>query len=392
MTSQLNITVVGAGYVGFTLAVILAQKNIVSVLDIDHDKVKRINSNKSAIEDKGIDEFLLSNKIEITATIDQKESLSHADYVIIATPTNYDASSNSFDTRSVEDIVKSTVEFNPKCSIAIKSTVPIGFTAKIKEKYPNQIIFFSPEFLREGSALNDNLNPSRIIIGCSSKQAKVFADLLLDATLKKNVPVLFMGSSEAEAVKLFSNTYLAMRVAYFNEIDSFTIIRNMNAESIINGICHDERIGNFYNNPSFGYGGYCLPKDTKQLLANYEDIPQNLIQAVVEANNTRKAFIAEEILNKNPKCVGIFRLTMKKNSDNFRFSAINEIINFLDQKKIKMKIFEPTLSKKVHMGIEVCNSLSTFKNDCDLIVANRNSDELHDIQHKIFTRDLFDEN
>ncbi len=383
---------VGAGYVGFTLAVILAQKNIVSVLDIDHDKVKRINSNKSAIEDKGIDEFLLSNKIEITATIDQKESLSHADYVIIATPTNYDASSNSFDTRSVEDIVKSTVEFNPKCSIAIKSTVPIGFTAKIKEKYPNQIIFFSPEFLREGSALNDNLNPSRIIIGCSSKQAKVFADLLLDATLKKNVPVLFMGSSEAEAVKLFSNTYLAMRVAYFNEIDSFTIIRNMNAESIINGICHDERIGNFYNNPSFGYGGYCLPKDTKQLLANYEDIPQNLIQAVVEANNTRKAFIAEEILNKNPKCVGIFRLTMKKNSDNFRFSAINEIINFLDQKKIKMKIFEPTLSKKVHMGIEVCNSLSTFKNDCDLIVANRNSDELHDIQHKIFTRDLFDEN
>lgn len=383
---------VGAGYVGFTLAVILAQKNIVSVLDIDHDKVKRINSNKSAIEDNGIDEFLLSNKIEITATIDQKESLSHADYVIIATPTNYDASSNSFDTRSVEDIVKSTVEFNPKCSIAIKSTVPIGFTAKIKEKYPNQIIFFSPEFLREGSALNDNLNPSRIIIGCSSKQAKVFADLLLDATLKKNVPVLFMGSSEAEAVKLFSNTYLAMRVAYFNEIDSFTIIRNMNAESIINGICHDERIGNFYNNPSFGYGGYCLPKDTKQLLANYEDIPQNLIQAVVEANNTRKAFIAEEILNKNPKCVGIFRLTMKKNSDNFRFSAINEIINFLDQKKIKMKIFEPTLSKKVHMGIEVCNSLSTFKNDCDLIVANRNSDELHDIQHKIFTRDLFDEN
>ncbi len=392
MTSQFNITVVGAGYVGFTLAAILAQKNIVSVLDIDHDKVKRINSNKSAIEDKGIDEFLLSNKIEITATIDQQESLSHADYVIIATPTNYDASSNSFDTRSVEDIIKSTVEINPKCSIAIKSTVPIGFTAKIKEKYPNQIIFFSPEFLREGSALNDNLNPSRIIIGCTSKQAKVFADLLQDATLKKNVPVLFMGSSEAEAVKLFSNTYLAMRVAYFNEIDSFTIIRNMNPESIINGICHDERIGNFYNNPSFGYGGYCLPKDTKQLLANYEDIPQNLIQAVVEANNTRKAFIAEEILNKNPKCVGIFRLIMKKNSDNFRFSAINEIINFLDQKKIKIKIFEPTLSKKVHMGIEVCNNLSTFKNDCDLIVANRNSDELRDIQHKIFTRDLFDEN
>ena len=269
MTSQLNITVAGAGYVGFTLAAILAEKNIVRVLDIDHDKVRRINSNKSAIEDTGINEFLLSKKIEMTATIDQKESLSHADYVIIATPTNYDPSSNSFDTKSVEDIIKSTVQINPKCSIAIKSTVPIGFTAKIKEQYPDQIIFFSPEFLREGSALNDNLNPSRIIVGCFSEKAKVFADLLLDATSKQNAPVLFMGSSEAEAVKLFSNTYLAMRVAYFNEIDSFTIIKNMNAENIINGICLDERIGNFYNNPSFGYGGYCLPKDTKQLLANY---------------------------------------------------------------------------------------------------------------------------
>ncbi len=392
MTSQLNITVAGAGYVGFTLAAILAEKNIVRVLDIDHDKVRRINSNKSAIEDTGINEFLLSKKIEMTATIDQKESLSHADYVIIATPTNYDPSSNSFDTKSVEDIIKSTVQINPKCSIAIKSTVPIGFTAKIKEQYPDQIIFFSPEFLREGSALNDNLNPSRIIVGCFSEQAKVFADLLLDATSKQNAPVLFMGSSEAEAVKLFSNTYLAMRVAYFNEIDSFTIIKNMNAENIINGICLDERIGNFYNNPSFGYGGYCLPKDTKQLLANYEDIPQNLIQAVVEANNTRKAFIAEEILKKNPTCVGIFRLTMKKDSDNFRFSAINEIIDVLSQKKIKMKIFEPTLSKKIYMGIEVCSNLSSFKNDCDLVVANRNSDDLNDIQHKIFTRDLFDEN
>lgn len=392
MTSQLNITVVGAGYVGFTLAAILAQKNIVKVLDIDHDKVERINSNKSTIEDKGIDEFLSSKKIEMSATTDQKESLSHADYVIIATPTNYDASSNSFDTKSVEEIIKSTVKINPKCSIAIKSTIPIGFTAKIREKYLNQKIFFSPEFLREGYALNDNLNPSRIIVGCSSEQAKIFAGLLQEATLKQNVPVLYMGSSEAEAVKLFSNTYLAMRVAYFNEIDSFTVIRNMNAESIINGICLDERIGDFYNNPSFGYGGYCLPKDTKQLLANYEDIPQNLIQAVVEANNTRKAFIAEEILKKNPKCVGIFRLTMKKNSDNFRFSAINEIINFLAHKKIKMKIFEPTLSKKIYMGIEVCNNLSSFKNDCDLVVANRNSDELHDIKHKIYTRDLFDEN
>lgn len=387
----MKIAVAGTGYVGLSLATLLSQNNEVMALDIIPEKVEMINNRISPIKDEYIEKYFKEKNLNLKATLDYKEALKDAEYVIISTPTNYDEEKNYFDTSSVEDIIEKVKEVcdKNKTTMVVKSTIPVGFIKSIKEKYNIDNIFFSPEFLREGKALYDNLYPSRIIVGEKSKRAEIFAKLLVDASEKKEVNVLYMDSTEAEAVKLFANTYLALRVAYFNELDTYAKIKGLNPKDIIDGVCLDPRIGNHYNNPSFGYGGYCLPKDTKQLLANYKDVPQNLIQAIVTANTTRKEFITEEVLKQKPEVVGIYRLTMKSGSDNFRSSAIQDIIKNLRANNIKVIIYEPTLEKEEFDGFKVINDINEFKKISSIILANRQEELLEDVKEKVYTRDLY---
>ncbi len=384
----MKIAIAGIGYVGLSNAVLLAQHNEVKALDIIPEKVELLNKGISPILDEDISFFLKNKKLNLTATLDVNEAFVGADYVIVSTPTNYDENQNFFDTSSVESVIGQVLEINPLTTIIIKSTVPVGFTDRMKRKFKNSTIIFSPEFLREGKALHDNLYPSRIIVGDSSKKAKEFASILVDGSIKKDAPVIFCGSTEAECIKLFANTYLALRVAYFNELDSYAEARNLDSKEIIRGVCLDPRIGDFYNNPSFGYGGYCLPKDTKQLLANYRDVPQNIIAAVVDANRTRKDYIAECIMAKKPNVVGIYRLTMKTNSDNFRASAIQGIMKRVKARGILCIVYEPNINSKDFFKSEVVNDVVEFKKRSDIIVANRWCDDLQDVRDKVFTRDI----
>ena len=386
----MKIAVAGTGYVGLSLATLLSQNNEVVALDIISDKVEKINNKISPIKDEYIEKFFKEKKLNLRATLDYKEAFRGADFVIISTPTNYDEEKNYFDTSSVEDIIEKVISMNDKnTTMVIKSTIPVGYTENIKEEYNIDNIFFSPEFLREGKALYDNLYPSRIIVGSKSEKAKKFAKLLKDSAEKENINTLFMNSTEAEAVKLFSNTYLALRVAYFNELDTYADVKGLNTKDIINGVCLDPRIGDNYNNPSFGYGGYCLPKDTKQLLANYRDVPQNLIEAIVNSNETRKEFIANEVLKLKPNVIGIYRLTMKAGSDNFRSSAILDIIRVLKGEDKNIIIYEPTLKDNEFNGCKVVNDLQEFKDESSVILANRITEEIKDVKDKIYTRDLF---
>tara|TARA_X000000368_G_scaffold142660_1_gene112373 strand:+ start:92 stop:1273 length:1182 start_codon:yes stop_codon:yes gene_type:complete len=384
------ITIIGSGYVGMSLSVLLSKgNNHVKILEIDKDKVKKINDGLSTVRDELIEKHLAKDKSSISATLDPKEALTDADYFIVATPTNYDEKTNKFDTESVKSTVEKILKFSKNGTIIIKSTIPIGYTEYLKEEFKTNRIIFSPEFLREGNALYDNLYPSRIIIGDNSQTAVSFAEMLKSLSLKKSTKIIYMSSREAEAVKLFSNTYLAMRVAFFNELDSFAMENKLQTLNLISGISEDPRIGNFYNNPSFGYGGYCLPKDTKQLLANYKNIPQNIIQAIVESNSTRKDYIVKEILKYKPKMIGIYQLAMKSGSDNFRSSSILSIIERIKKHNIPMIIYENQILDKSFNGVNIEKDLHIFKNSCDLIITNRITDDLSDVVDKVFTRDLF---
>lgn len=385
----MKISVAGAGYVGLSLSVLLSQHNEVVALDIIKEKVDMINNHISPIKDNEIEKFLKEKKLNLRATLDYEDAFKGASYVIISTPTNYDDVTNRFDTSSVEDIIEKVLKVNKDATIIIKSTIPVGYTESVRKKYGVDNIIFSPEFLREGKALYDNLYPSRIIVGEKSERALKFAKLLEEGAIKENIDIKFMGNTEAEAVKLFSNTYLALRVAYFNELDTYAESKGLNTKEIIEGVCLDPRIGTHYNNPSFGYGGYCLPKDTKQLLANYKDVPQNMIEAIVKSNDTRKDYIADIVSKKEPKIVGIYRLTMKADSDNFRSSAIQGVIDRLKDKNITVVIYEPTLSADEFSGCKVIHDFDEFSQVTDVILANRLEHEIENVKSKVYTRDLY---
>ena len=392
LVDSVKITVVGSGYVGSSLAVLLAQHNDVTVLDIDASQVDKVNSKQSTVVDNEIESFLTKKELSLFATLDKQVAYKDASFIVVATPTNYDPETNRFDTSSVDSVVDDALSINTKALIVIKSTIPVGHTKWLQQKHQTNRVIFSPEFLREGQALKDNLYPSRIVVGSQLDVAKEFAGLLVQSAMKDDIETLFIRSTEAEAVKLFANTFLAMRVSFFNELDSYALAHDLDTKSIIKGVCLDQRIGDGYNNPSFGYGGYCLPKDTKQLLANYEQVPQNLIQAIVSSNVTRKDFVAEEILKLKPKIVGFYRLVMKEGSDNFRSSAIQGIMKRIKAKGIEVVIYEPTLHEEIFFGSRVLGNIDEFKRKSDIIVANRRSDALEDVHAKCFSRDLFGDN